>query len=429
MTSIKKHSSSLTADEFENLAATDRRRFLRRLALAGAGLGLLSRPASAWPVVAQDSTAPVAAGKHSGMIVHNRRPGVLETPLELLREQNLTPKEILFVRNNQLLADSLTLDPISQAGWEVEFIGLVNPPRIVQVSELSGMEQMEVEMVLQCSGNGRANYARSVKTRGTQWQKGGVGNVRWKGVPFQALAERLNLEIDSRARFVAAEGRDGPPVPRAADFEHSIPLDDFQKKGILALEMNGEPIPAVHGGPVRLILPGYYGTMNVKWLSRLRFEAVESSNHNHLPRYRTFNEPIPPGTTPEFTFENSSPTWRQKIKSIIWRPLDGLTLPAGPVEIEGVAWNDGTAVLDSVEVSIDRGKNWRKAEMQSPAGPYSWYPWKIRIDPGSGETEIWSRAVDARGRTQPLDGSIHWNPSGYEWYGVDKVTIQVGGSG
>ena len=364
-----------------------------------------------------------AIGKDHRMVVHNWRPGVLETPLELLREHRLTPKQILFVRNNQLWDGALSADPLPLEGWRVEMIGLLKYPRVIQGSELKRYQPVEVEMVLQCSGNGRSYYADTIKTRGTQWQKGGMGNLRWKGVPLKTLVEGLKLEVDSRARFITAEGQDVPPSDKAADFEHSVPIDEALDRAILALEMNGEPIPAVHGGPVRLIIPGYYGTMNVKWLTRLRFEAEESGNYNHIPRYRTFKRPIEPGTNPPKTLENTRPTWRQRINSTIWSPTDGQQLQAGGLKLRGVAWNDGVVKLEAVEVSTNQGRTWERARLEVPSDPFAWHHWEALLDLPSGRHQIWARAVDATGQGQPLDGSIHWNPSGYEWNGIARVEV------
>lgn len=364
-----------------------------------------------------------AIGKDHRMVVHNWRPGVLETPLELLREHRLTPKQILFVRNNQLWDGALSADPLPLEGWRVEMIGLLKYPRVIQGSELKRYQPVEVEMVLQCSGNGRSYYADTIKTRGTQWQKGGMGNLRWKGVPLKTLVEGLKLEVDSRARFITAEGQDVPPSDMAADFEHSVPIDEALDRAILALEMNGEPIPAVHGGPVRLIIPGYYGTMNVKWLTRLRFEAEESGNYNHIRRYRTFKRPIEPGTNPPKTLENTRPTWCQRINSTIWSPTDGQQLQAGGLKLRGVAWNDGVVKLKAVEVSTNQGRTWERARLEVPSDPFAWHHWEALLDLPSGRHQIWARAVDATGQGQPLDGSIHWNPSGYEWNGIARVEV------
>ena len=391
-----------------------RRAFLKQTA-AGTSAVSLGMPVRALAGPQRDADSFLATvGKDPRMIVHNWRPGVAETPLNLLREHKVTPKNILFVRNNQVLSGALSMQPLPLKGWTVEIMGLVTPSRVIQGEDLPGLEQTEVEMVLQCSGNGRSYYAQSVRTRGTQWGKGGLGNVLWKGVPLKSLVQNPGLDIDPTARFITAEGRDFPPTAEGADFEHSLPLEDVLDKAILALEMNGEPIPAIHGGPVRLIVPGYYGTMNVKWLSRLRFEDRESNNNNHIPRYRTLKKPIEPGMSPPLTFENSSPTWRQKINSLIWDPLEGASVAGQRLEVQGVAWNDGMVRIEMVEVSLNSGTTWQRTQLETPSSPFSWYPFTASVQTPPGQHEIWVRAVDALGRTQPLDGSIHWNPSGYE---------------
>lgn len=215
-------------------------------------------------------------------------------------------------------------------------------------------------------------------------------------------------------------------MPGTADFEHSLPLSDALDRTILALSMNGEPLPRAHGGPVRLVTPAYYATMNVKWLSRLRFEHEESSNHHHLGRYRTPLRPIPPGTEFSSTLQNSEANWNMRIKSVIFAPLQDAHVPAGNLDVSGVAWNDGTVALEGVEISTDGGRSWRQTIMKRPASPYAWHPWQLQVEVVAGPQSILSRAVDKLGRTQPLDGSISWNPAGYAWNGVDSVDVTVG---
>ena len=280
-------------------------------------------------------------------------------------------------------------------------------------------------MVLQCSGTGRSYYATIAKTRGTQWTRGGMGNVRWRGVPVRTLLDSLQLAIEKPVRFVAAEGKDEPLSPDGADFEHSLPIEDFLGHALLAYELNGEPIPAVHGGPLRLVVPGFYGTMQIKWLTRLRFEQSESTNHHHKSRYRTFNDPIPPGTSPTSTFENTSPTWNQRLKSIVWEPMEGQDVRSGKTRLAGVAWNDGRQSIQAVEVSLDEGRTWQKSELQRPTSQFAWYHWNLHADISRQVQEVWVRARDTGNRTQPLDGSAHWNPSGYEWHAVDRIQINI----
>ena len=404
----------------------DRRAFLRRAtltAVAAAGLPGILQYASAQEVLSADAFIP---GKSDALIVHNDATGVIETPLALLREHDLTPKEILYVRNNQILEGAKTLEPIPLEDWTLELSGLVKYPTVVSASMLADMESVEVEMVLQCSGNGRAFYAATVETSGTQWAHGGMGNVRFSGVPLAAFLEELEPEIDPSAEFLTANGAD-MPGDRASrpDFLHSVPLNDALRLGILATEMNGEPIPAIHGGPVRLVIPGYYGTMNIKWLSELSFDAHETNNYNQIPRYRVPLLPIEPGSDIDYTFENSQPNWEQKIKSVIFSPLPEDDVVAGPVTVRGVAWNDGVVPVTAVEISTDNGASWRTAELTTPESPFAWYHFRAEVELPAGEGRIMARAADELGRSQPLDGSVHWNPSGYEWNGVDVVDLAV----
>ncbi len=404
-----------------------RRDFLKRMALTG--VAVAGMPHVGRFVWAQNAVSPsdVIAGKIEPMIIHNDQTGVLETPLELLREDRITPKDRLYIRNNQILEpEGRTIESVEDPGWVVQIDGLVQYTKAVQLADLADMENSEVEMVLQCSGNGRSFYAQAIQTRGTQWQHGGMGNVVFGGVPLRTLFESFDPElgVHANAKFLTVQGADSP-TGTASDFEHSVPLDYALEHAMLATHMNGEPIPGAHGGPVRFVIPGYYGTMNVKWVNRIRFDAVETNNYNQIPRYREPIEPIEPGTDFTFTFDNSIPNWNQKVKSVIFGPLAGESLSTGQVEVRGVAWNDGMTGIEAVQVSTDGGTSWTNAEIETPDSPYAWYHWSATVSLDSGEQTIISRAIDKKGRAQPLDGTIDWNPSGYSWNGADHVTVEV----
>lgn len=399
----------------------DRRRFL--VTSSAVGLAIVNR--APWVQAGQNGrSTELVKGKDPRLIVLQQNPAVLETPTELLAQNPLTPVELLFVRNNQLLESYTTISPPDVSDWQVRFTGLLNRELTVGVSEIAAIDQVEFEMVLQCSGNSRSLYAQSAKTSGTQWGRGGMGNVRFEGVPLARLLEKKQIEINSKAKYLAAEGKDGP-LPGKEDFEHSLPLDDVLSKSIIALKLNGKPLPAIHGGPVRLVTPGIYGTMHIKWLSRLRFEANETANHNHIPRYRVPKEVIRPGEKIEYTFENSDFNWKMKVKSVVLRPVADETLRNREVNIQGVAFNDGQAAIETVLISIDQGQSWRRAQLRPPKSPYAWTEFRSTITLTPGHHTIWTRAIDALGRSQPIDGSIHWNPSGYEWNGVEKIAITV----
>jgi sulfite oxidase len=350
-------------------------------------------------------------------------PLVLSTPVKLLAENRITDAKYVFVRNIQDLVEGMTMEPVPLQGWEIELVGLIHPYRVlIKAEDLLELTQVECEMILQCSGNGRNEYGG---IKGTPWDQGGVANVVFGGVPLSAIFEKYGVSVDPQVKFVTAEGHDLPMGLEKPDFEHSIPAKDVLERGMLALRLNGKPIPGIHGGPVRLVIPGLFGTMQVKWLARLRFETAESTNFYHATEYRVPHAIIEPGSKFRFTMDNSRPTWDIKLMSYILSPEEGATLKAGPATIRGVAYNDGKARLESVLVSLDRGQSWEPASFDVPASPYAWYDWQITKELKAGTHEIWARAIDALGRSQPLDGKIFWNPNGYEWTGIYKVVITV----
>jgi sulfite oxidase len=367
--------------------------------------------------------APWIEGKDRRLEVMSSVPLVLSTPVRLLAEQRITDKKYLFVRNIQDLAKGMTLEPLPLEGWETELVGLIKPFRVViRGDELLKMDQVEYEMILQCSGNGRSQY-RGIP--GTPWNQGGVGNVRFAGVPLKAILEKYDVVVDSQVKYVTAEGHDLPMGLEKPDFEHSLPVAPVLERSIFALKLNGEPLPGIHGGPVRLVTPGLFGTMQVKWLRRLRFETAESPNFYHATEYRVPLSFLKQGEKFRFTMENSRPTWDIRLMSYILEPESRANLKAGAVTVNGVAYNDGSVPLESVLVSFDRGQSWQPAKLEVPDSPYAWYRWITQANLKPGFHEIWSRAIDALGRTQPLDGSIFWNPNGYEWTGVFKIEVTV----
>ena len=360
-------------------------------------------------------------GKDERLEVLSQAPLVLGTPLSLLAGRRITDKHRLFVRNIQDLPEAQSLEPQPIQGWEIELTGLIDPPRVViHAEELVEMDQVEHEMVLQCSGNGRALYAG---IPGLPWNQGAVANVSFTGVPLSAVLDRLSVRVQPQAKYVTAEGKDLPMGRELPDMEHSLPVADVLERSILALKLNGEDLPGIHGGPVRLVTPGFYGTMHLKWLQRLRFEVNESPCFYHATEYRVPLSPVKPGERFRFTLENSRPTWSIRLMSYILDPLPGARVTAGPVPVSGVAYNDGSVRLESVLVSADRGQSWRSAEFQAPNSPYAWYQWTTQVELQPGVHEIWSRAIDALGRSQPLDGSVYWNPNGYEWTGMFHAEV------
>ena len=264
----------------------------------------------------------LVAGKDPRLVIHTPKPVTLETPAELLADADFTPTTLLFVRNNQEPPEALTMKPLPLAGWKIELGGLIDRPQVIDAAVLAEMEQVDREMVLQCSGNGRSLFAKSAIVKGTPWGRGGMGNVRFGGVLLAAVLDRHGIKIKPQARYLTIEGKD-EPAGNEQDFEHSIPVEEALKKSVLALRLGDGPLPAIHGGPVRLVTPGYYGTMHVKWITRLRFTDSESDHTSQIPHYRTPRVPITPGESFTPTYENSEPNWRMKVKCVVLSPKPG----------------------------------------------------------------------------------------------------------
>ncbi len=407
-----------------------RREFGLLAGAAGLSFGLM--PGFAGRVLAQDaeSAASVIQGKSGEMLIHNAKLGVMETPISLLRQHAHTPKEILFNRLHfppeGSSAWQATTSAPGREDWVLRVDGLVQRPREVSLADLKAMAQEKRVAVMQCAGNGRSFYAAKQKVAGGQWKNGGMGNVEWEGVPLRAFLEAMKLGPSDQATWLTAGGWDQPPTPEGSDFAKSYRIDDAAlDNAIIALKMNGAPIPAVHGGPVRLIIPGYYGNMNVKFLTTLLFDAAQSPSAYQSMGYRVPLNPVEPGEfgRNDYTLENSAPTYAHKIKSVIFSPLPEDNPKSGAVTVTGVAFNDGTSPITKVEVSTDGGATWAEADIAPPESPWAWYHWSAQGTLSSGTNVLMSRATDALGNTQPIDGLSRWNPRGYEWNGVEHLEV------
>jgi sulfite oxidase len=232
-------------------------------------------------------------------------------------------------------------------------------------------------------------------------------------------------ELLTGARYLTARGASTPHEDDLPHFERSVPLNDVLDTALLATTLNGEPLPALHGGPLRLVLPGFYGVNNIKWLTHLSIVTEPTDNPYQAEKYRLPKRPLEPGEPFEATPENSVPSWRMRLKSLLWRPLVGETLRAGPVDLGGVAWSDGRSRVARVTVSTDLGMSWHEAALDTSKSPYAWCPWLLTLPCAPGEHEVWVRAFDDAGNAQPLEQNVGWNPAGYEWSSAERLRLSV----
>jgi DMSO/TMAO reductase YedYZ molybdopterin-dependent catalytic subunit len=375
-----------------------RREFLRgtgTVLAAAAGIGY---------VLGQEKTRESLQSEQvGGLIPRQQNPDNLESPFTGL-DSFITPNEKFYVRNH-FAQPKLEVD-----SWRLKVEGAVEHPLQMTFEEVRKMPARTVTATLECAGNGRALLVPKVK--GVPWHLGAVGNAQWMGVPLGAVLERAGLR-DSAVEVVL-EGADSGEI--AADskpagpvyFARSVPLAKARAPEVLlAYEMNGMPLPAAHGYPLRAVIPGWYGMASIKWLQRLvvtdrpfngYFQSFDYSYFqvtNGLPRVVPLTE--------------------MQVKSQIARPAAGEVIkPEADYRIHGAAWT-GESEIAKVEVSTDGGKQWAEGRLMGDKGRegrpvrHVWclwdYQWHTPKTPG--EVRIMARATDAQGRVQPLERDIN----------------------
>ena len=376
-----------------------RRRVIAAAGAAAAWMGLGSahadpkEPFSAsnpGPVSAAKPLPPYAQWKHAdSLIVHSAN--TIETRRDAFGSSVITPVNRLFVRNNvNPPSDDIVKDPDV---WTVNIEG-VRKPQALTVAGLKQLGLQALPIVLQCSGNGRAWFKH--KPSGTQWQVGAAGCVVFTGVPVAAVVEALGGVTDGMVYMTGTGGEEIPAGldPTSVVVERSVPLDAM-KDAILAWEINGEPLSLAHGGPLRLIVPGYTGVNNVKYLKRLAFTKDQSPARIQQKSYRMTDIGVKGG--PEHP-----PVWEMPPKSWITSPSDAAKpVKSGNVVISGLAMG-GMEAPTKIEVSLDEGKTWKAATFVGPdLGKYAWrqFAFKANLKPGS--YNLACRTTNAKGQTQP----------------------------
>lgn len=360
----------------------------RRQFLMGSA-GLAGVAAYGMPAFAQDGgkLPAYASWKDADdLIVHTDQ--TLETKRAAQGDALVTPSSDLYIRNN-LPAPSEDIVADRDA-WEVQFEGFANPGSMT-IGEMKTLGVETVVCVLQCSGNGRAFFDH--ETSGSQWATGAAGNVVWTGVPVRVLAEAMGGAAEGRQWLTGTGGEEIPAglPPETVQVERSVPIDAMER-AILAWEMNGEPLPLAHGGPLRLIVPGYFGVNNIKYIKRLALTADQSPAKIQQTGYRVRPIGVEGDPSQPSMFEMS-------VKSWITGPLEKAS--AGKVHIHGVAMG-GVSELKTIEISTDGGETWTEARFLGPdMGPYAWRPFALIADLSAGEHTLASRATAADGLSQP----------------------------
>ncbi|MBX3275881.1 MAG: molybdopterin-dependent oxidoreductase [Sandaracinaceae bacterium] len=365
--------------------------------------------------LAPPAVDPARAAKDmDALVVHSASPPTFETRREWLGTSVVTATPRLFVRQN------VGLPPASfvadRAGWTLEVRG-VREPGEIRLDELERLGLVTVATVLQCSGNGRRFFEHGPS--GTPWGVGAAGCVLWSGVPISRVVERFGGVVDG-ARFLTTTG--GEPLPEGVErddviVERSIPLEKALEDCLLAWEMNGERIPLVHGGPLRLVVPGYYGVNMVKYASRIAFTDEPTRARIHATSYRLRAIGVAGAA-------DQPSMWAMGPKSFVTSPTARTPQRAGTLQVTGVAFG-GTEAVARVEVSTD-GERWREAALVGPdLGPYAWRVFHLALEAEIGALPLFSRVTTVSGRVQPEHR--HENDRGYgndSWRDMG-VVVQV----
>ena len=347
------------------------------------------------------------------MILHNDRPEDLETPLSYF-DQWLTPNDAFFVRQH------LPRPEVREADFRLSVGGRTEREIQLSVADLRKLRQDTVPAVLECTGNGRGFYRPRVP--GVQWGRGAVGNAEWSG---PRLVDVLKLVgADLQAAYVTANGAD-LGVAKTPDFIRSLPMRKaIHPATLLALNMNGEPLPALHGFPLRLIVPGWDGTSWVKWVNSLTIANDPDHGFFMNPAYRFPKHPGAPGAAvnpADLDVIEGMP-----VKSYITGPTDGDKIPLEATTLRGMAWA-GEERITKVEISTDGGSTWRDAQLSAKSLPFTWRLWTLEWKPPvPGYYTVLSRATDSAGRVQPFVAP--WNPSGYLFNALDRIGLIVEGA-
>ncbi|MDB6066726.1 MAG: oxidase [Pedosphaera sp.] len=403
-------------------AGLNRRRFIQAAGLLGLSSALGLNKALAQETITlpfENGERPlVAYPQKRPLILQTTRPPQLETPFSVFNEGIITPNDAFFVRYHIAV---LPQAPIKAETFRLQIKGKVNNPLEFSLADLkTQFETVELVAVNQCSGNSRGFFQPRVP--GGQLGNGAMGNARWKGIRLADVLKKCG--VAAGARQVSFNGMDLPLMPATPDFIKALDLDHaLDGEVMLAFEMNGEPLPWLNGFPLRLVVPGYYGTYWVKHLNEITVLDEVFSGYWMSTAYRIPDNPcacVEPGTVPA----NTVPISRLNVRSFITSLADGAQLKSGQsTTVRGIAF-DGGSGIQQVLFSEDGGRNWREASLGQDLGRYSFREWTIPFTPArAGSFDLKVKAINRSGQSQPLEP--RWNPAGYMRNVIETVHVNA----
>lgn len=354
-----------------------------------------------------------------GLILLNDRPLNAETPPHLLND-DVTPANRLFIRNYGLPPTDVDVNTWTLI-FEGESIGSYKVFTIKQLKER--FENISRQLVLECGGNGRAEFDPPVS--GNQWTLGAVGCPEWNGIRLKDVLDDVGYKSD--AVYLAFYGGD---LHMSGDKERvtisrGVPIEKaIDEDSMIVWGMNGEDLHPMNGHPLRLVFGGWPGSVSGKWLQRITVRnTVHDGPKMESPSYRVPRTPVPPGSA--VADEDMRIIHAMPVKSLITSPKTGVQISVDEVlKVRGHAWA-GEFSVDSLKVSIDFGKTWSDATIKPAVNRYAWQHWDHSIKfPTKGYYEVWARAVDDQGNSQPMV-LPSWNPKGYLNNACHRIAVYV----
>jgi sulfane dehydrogenase subunit SoxC len=328
-------------------------------------------------------------------------------PLEALRH-DITPPGLHYLLIHY---DIPAVDP---GAFRLEIAGAVEQPLTLSLDTIRARARIAEAITFECAGNGRALL--EPRPLSQPWLTEAVGTAEWGGAALQPLLDEARPSPDAvELLFSALDSGIEGGVPQA--YERAMPVGEAEH-ALLAYEMNGAPLPPQHGYPLRLVLPGWYGMQNVKWLTRITVLKEPSTGFQNAVGYRMYDADGVPGE-PLTRMLPRSLTVPPGVPEFMTRERH---LESGPVTLRGRAWS-GHAPIERVEVSTDDGASFEAAVLDPPLGEHAWRGWRFDWEATEGEHVLCSRATDAAGNTQPLD--TPWNLKGYANNAVERVRVVV----
>ena len=389
-----------------------RRGFVKGLAgLTGViGAGIVyhhTMPAGLIPAVFANTEVEFVIEGKNGLRVLNDRPLNAETPAHLLND-DITPVEHLFIRNNGVPPAGADAD-----AWTLTIDGeSAETTKSYTIAELKRrFENHTRQLTLECGGNGRAEF--DPPASGNQWTLGAVGCPEWNGVRLMDVLEDAGIKDD--AVYIAYYGADShlSGQPGKIPISRGVPIGKArEEESLIAWGMNGTALHKMNGYPLRLVFGGWPGSTSGKWLKRIAVRNIVHDGPKMTGKsYRMPCNPVAPGT--KVADEDMCIIEAMPVKSLVTSPGNGITAARRqPLALHGHAWA-GDAEVAELHISIDFGSTWRRAELHAPANRLAWQNWDAEIRfPTTGYYEVWARAVDTNGMSQPMV-IPGWNPKGY----------------